>query len=455
MATIALYSNYVNQMPTLIKEVKNAVVDYRTELSALKKQVLTISNSICNMSEVITSIQAATQTQEQKIDSINELIQNNEDFITEVVRIDQEVGEVIQQRKEEFYTTYTYLKPECEKDWLEKADEWLDSSAEWCKKRFKSFLNCAKIVLEAVMSFVLTVADLGKGFGVSTLKNLLEIINVIFYPGLIIDEYIRGGRGNTRQIMEEYDRFLERLLAPDPRRITSQSTYYLGRCIGDYVSIAVGAIGMAEGILAAITGTETGVLISLTGQLEVSIPVTITIDAVGVIVAGLSLVFAIESIKNLEADQANYRQSRIDESRSSDNLGSGTEGGSTTASDWENRIPELSKQAPVDIPSDATVKIQTKNGYDQITFKWSENGYNYEVRWHTRTPGAPAEQGNTWVVSRVTPGTPTGQVRAEHILVGDTWVPGYQWQDAINAYSNGTATAEQLQLLMDGHWSAP
>ena len=87
---------------------------------------------------------------------------------------------------------------------------------------------------------------------------------------------------------------------------------------------------MAEGILAAITATETGVLISLTGQLEVSIPVTIAIDAVGVIVAGLSFVFAIESIKNLEADQANYRQSRIDESRSSDNLGSGTEGGSGT-----------------------------------------------------------------------------------------------------------------------------
>ena len=69
---------------------------------------------------------------------------------------------------------------------------------------------------------------------------------------------------------------------------------------------------------------------------------------------------------------------------------------------------------------------KTKNGYDQVTFKWSENGYNYEVRWHTRTPGAPAGQGNTWVVSRVTPGTPTGQVRAE-----------------------------QLQLLMDGYWSAP
>lgn len=101
------------------------------------------------------------------------------------------------------------------------------------------------------------------------------------------------------------------------------------------------------------------------------------------------------------------------------------------------------------------VKVQVKNGYDQIIYKWSADGYNYEVRWHTKTPGAPEGQGNTWVVSRVTPGTSSGQARAEHILVGNSWIPRYQWQDAINAYRNGNATSEQLQLLREGHWSAP
>ena len=38
---------------------------------------------------------------------------------------------------------------------------------------------------------------------------------------------------------------------------------------------------------------------------------------------------------------------------------------------------------------------------------------------------------------------------------GNTWIPRYQWQDAISAYRNGTATQEQLQLLKDGHWQAP
>ncbi len=43
----------------------------------------------------------------------------------------------------------------------------------------------------------------------------------------------------------------------------------------------------------------------------------------------------------------------------------------------------------------------------------------------------------------------------EHILVGENWVLRYTWQAAIEAYNNGTATPEQLQMLESGHWEAP
>ncbi len=114
----------------------------------------------------------------------------------------------------------------------------------------------------------------------------------------------------------------------------------------------------------------------------------------------------------------NVTGSNLEEAKGLQGVGNSLiEGGSSTLNDWVNRIPELEKQAPIEIPSNATVKVQAKNGYDQISFKWTENGQNYEVRWHTKTPGAPEGQGNTWVVSRVTSGTPTGQVRTEHILL--------------------------------------
>ena len=166
--------------------------------------------------------------------------------------------------------------------------------------------------------------------------------------------------------------------------------------------------------------------------------------------SGSEIIFMM-GLMNPDLYVKNQRVTNIRQVAAYDNSG----GGSTTVSNWENKISDLSEQAPIEIPSSATVKVQAKNGYDQITFKWEENGQNYEVRWHTKTPGAPEGQGNTWVISRVTPGTPTGQVRTEHILDGDMWIPRYQWQEAINAYRNGTATAEQLQLLKDGHWQAP
>lgn len=44
------------------------------------------------------------------------------------------------------------------------------------------------------------------------------------------------------------------------------------------------------------------------------------------------------------------------------------------------------------------------DGYEQISYKWNDGTYKYEVRWHTRTSGgAPEGQGNTWVIQRTIP----------------------------------------------------
>ncbi|MBE3650364.1 hypothetical protein GXB80_22600, partial [Paenibacillus polymyxa] len=134
----------------------------------------------------------------------------------------------------------------------------------------------------------------------------------------------------------------------------------------------------------------------------------------------------------------------------------------TTREDWKAQDREarirsnLSQSSPISIPPTASVKIQSKTGYEQIQFKWSDGYYKYEGRWHTRTPGAPQNQGNTWVIERTTPGNTTGQQRTYHILTGDNqWTPRHEWQTAINARKNGTATAEQNKMLENGHWPAP
>ena len=117
----------------------------------------------------------------------------------------------------------------------------------------------------------------------------------------------------------------------------------------------------------------------------------------------------------------------------------------------ERIAKEYRARAPVEIPESATYNAQSKTGYEQIRYQWDDSTYRYEARWHTRTPGAPADQGNTWVMQRRLPGQ-RGVRAITEILVGDTWVPKYVWHSAIEEYQNGTATEQQLRLLEKGHF---
>lgn len=119
---------------------------------------------------------------------------------------------------------------------------------------------------------------------------------------------------------------------------------------------------------------------------------------------------------------------------------------------------ELSKSSPVVIPKLAKITEQSKVGYDQVKYTWTKGNFKYVARWHTRTPGAPTNQGPTWVIERVRSGIGSGiyaRRRQEYILVGKyKWVTKKVSYDAINARKNGTATKEQEEMLNHGHWKA-
>ncbi|WP_312071750.1 hypothetical protein [Anaerotignum propionicum] len=112
---------------------------------------------------------------------------------------------------------------------------------------------------------------------------------------------------------------------------------------------------------------------------------------------------------------------------------------------------EYQKKSPIEIPKGASYKAQSKTGYEQISYKWNDGTYKYESRWHTRTPGAPETQGNTWVIQRTKPGN-AGTKPYTEFFSDDDWVPATKWYDAIAARKARTATAEQIEILDKGHW---
>ena len=136
MATIAIYAGKMNQMSSLLEGAKKSVSDYQTELFSLKSRTLNVNKSVCDLDDVIGSIQSSTQ------------LQNVENFITDVVRIDDDAAEVINRNKDEFYDKYSYLKPDCEKNLWEKICDGFASAVEWCKEHWKLVVTIVLVVLE-------------------------------------------------------------------------------------------------------------------------------------------------------------------------------------------------------------------------------------------------------------------------------------------------------------------
>ena len=142
-------------MSSLLKDAKKSVSDYQSELFSLKSRTLNINRSVCDLDDVISSVQASTQLQEQKMDSLETLSRNVENFIADVVRIDDDAAEAINQSKEEFYDKYNYLKPDCEKNIWEKICDGFASVGEWCKEHWKLVVT-AVLVIVAVVIIVLS-----------------------------------------------------------------------------------------------------------------------------------------------------------------------------------------------------------------------------------------------------------------------------------------------------------
>lgn len=126
--------------------------------------------------------------------------------------------------------------------------------------------------------------------------------------------------------------------------------------------------------------------------------------------------------------------------------------------DMEYLRTKLSMFSPIPIPSTAQIKPEhKKNGYEHVSYKWSDSGYNYESRWHTHVPTAPEYSQDSWVVERIRPGIGAGRNARprvhEYLIKNQGWVSDDLWNDAKSARKRGNETKKQRELLDNGHWN--
>ena len=137
------------------------------QLGTLKNTLQGVDSSTCNLQDTVDSISSSSKSEKSKIDDLKKLNNKLSEFIETASRKDSAAEEEIKKSKEDFYTKYSYLKPECEKSVIEHICDGVQSAAEWCKEHWRFI---ATVVLVAV-AVVLLCTGVGSGLGAAIIAG--------------------------------------------------------------------------------------------------------------------------------------------------------------------------------------------------------------------------------------------------------------------------------------------
>lgn len=161
MATIALYKDKLNGVSGYINNVVSSSNSLNTQLNSLKTTLQGVSSNTYDLQETVNNISSSTKTEKEKIQDLNNLNKKIDEFISIAVNRDNSAKEQINKKKDEFYTKYSYLKPNCEKSALERISEACASAWEWCKDNWESIVSIIIAVVVVVAIVVASVLTFG------------------------------------------------------------------------------------------------------------------------------------------------------------------------------------------------------------------------------------------------------------------------------------------------------
>lgn len=167
MATITLYKEKVNGVGGLIDNLIKSSSNLDVQLGTLKNTLQGVDSSTCNLQDTVDSISSSSKSEKSKIEDLKKLNNKLSEFIETASRKDSAAEEEIKKSKEDFYTKYSYLKPECEKSVIEHICDGVQSAVEWCKEHWKFI---ATVVLVAV-AVVLLCTGVGSGLGAAIIAG--------------------------------------------------------------------------------------------------------------------------------------------------------------------------------------------------------------------------------------------------------------------------------------------
>ena len=158
MATITLYKDKINGVGSLLDDIIKSSNNLNAQLGTLKSTLQGVDSSTCNLQDTVDSISSSSKSESDKVEDLKRLNNKLTAFIEMTACRDSSAESEINRAKEDFYTKYSYLKPECEKSRMEKIADGMKKACEWCKEHWKLI---ATIVIVAVSIVVLLIPGVG------------------------------------------------------------------------------------------------------------------------------------------------------------------------------------------------------------------------------------------------------------------------------------------------------
>lgn len=187
MATISIYAGKTGKMPGLVKEAKSAVTSLQNEMATLRRKCERVNANVCNIDNVISTISASTRTQEEKCEALEAFGERVEEFAEETVGTDERIAEIVNKSKDNFYDTYSYLKPKTEKSLWEKICSKCKKCWEWCKENWVAIVTAVVVIVVAVVAAVCGVA-------VAAIAAIAGLIGLVLCVADVICMLATGGK---------------------------------------------------------------------------------------------------------------------------------------------------------------------------------------------------------------------------------------------------------------------
>ena len=161
MATITLYKDKVNGVGSLLDDIIKSSNNLNVQLGTIKNTLQGVNSSTCNLQDAVDSISSSSKSESDKVEDLKKLNGKLTDFIELTTQRDASATSEIERAKEDFYTKYSYLKPDCEKSVWEHICDSLSSAVDWCKDHWKEIAITVAIVVGAVLAIAAVIASGG------------------------------------------------------------------------------------------------------------------------------------------------------------------------------------------------------------------------------------------------------------------------------------------------------